>query len=224
MYAIRSYYVGNFNLLMDRDHQHDIFAYGDSIANAALGYNLRGDGINPLPIQLFGDNYNVYGAGGTGYSYQKDSYSSISGKLNFVHQIGRTHEIKVGGVITSYSIHYTKLYEVVVSCSVSPRHAAVPFLQRPLLRTQELRISSRYLVCPVEDDARRADVDEAHLCVVPVEGFHDVRVAPYGERVARGIPALFGGRTDLVEIGGVAHVLDFTVIPDHQVGTTFRIV
>ncbi len=97
-------YFGNFNLAMDAEHQHDIFAYGDSIANSALGYDFRGDGVAPLPIQLFGDQYEVYGSPARGYAYQKDRYSSISAKLNFVHQIGRTHEIKVGGEASQYDI------------------------------------------------------------------------------------------------------------------------
>ena len=103
-YEIFLNYVGNFALTMDADHQHDIFAYGDSIANAEYGYMFRADGINPQPIQMFGDNYSVFGEGSTAYAYQKQRYSSISGKLNFVHQIGRTHEVKVGAEAQSYSV------------------------------------------------------------------------------------------------------------------------
>ncbi|MBE0645303.1 MAG: TonB-dependent receptor [Bacteroidetes bacterium] len=103
-YEVFLNYFGNFNVLMDADHQHDIFAYGDSIANAQYGYDFRADGLGPLPIQMFGDNYAVYGAGDAGYAYQKDRYSSISGKINFVHQIGRTHEIKVGAEAQQYVV------------------------------------------------------------------------------------------------------------------------
>ncbi|MFZ1729461.1 MAG: TonB-dependent receptor [Bacteroidota bacterium] len=103
-YEVFLNYFGSFNVLMDADHQHDIFAYGDSIANAAYGYNFRADGLGPLPIQLFGNNYSVYGAGDAGYAYQKDRYSSISGKIDFVHQIGRTHEIKVGAEAQRYEV------------------------------------------------------------------------------------------------------------------------
>ena len=97
-------YFGNFNLAMDHEHQHDIFSYGDSLANAALGYNFRADGVGPLPIQMFGDQFEAPGAPTRGYAYQKDRYTSIGGKLNLVHQIGRTHEIKLGGEATQYSI------------------------------------------------------------------------------------------------------------------------
>lgn len=103
-YEVFLNYFGSFNVLMDPDLQHDIFAYGDSTRNAELGYNFRADGINPLPVQLFGDNYATFGAANTGYAYQKDRYSSIGGKLNIVHQIGRTHEIKLGGEATQYQV------------------------------------------------------------------------------------------------------------------------
>ncbi|HOJ04587.1 MAG TPA: TonB-dependent receptor [Bacteroidota bacterium] len=97
-------YTGYFALQMDADHEHNIFAYGDSIANAPLGYNYRSDGVGPLPVQLFGDRFLPFGSPETGYAYQKDRYSSINGKINFVHQIGRTHEVKVGAEAQQYQI------------------------------------------------------------------------------------------------------------------------
>ena len=103
-YEVFVNYFGYFDLLMDNDHRHDIFAYGDSARNAAFGYMFRADGVGPEPITLFGDRYHTYGFPETGYAYQKDSYSSISGKLNFVHQIGRTHELKFGGEASRYVI------------------------------------------------------------------------------------------------------------------------
>lgn len=103
-YEVFLNYFGTFNLAMDADHQHSLFAYGDSIANSDLGYQFRGDGVGPLPLEVFGDQFEVYGAPARGYAYQKDRYTSISGKLNFVHQIGRTHEIKVGGEASQYDV------------------------------------------------------------------------------------------------------------------------
>jgi outer membrane receptor protein involved in Fe transport len=103
-YEVFINYFGYFALQMDQQFEHDLFAYGDSIANAALGYTLQQDGLQPKRTQLFGDLYDVYGTPETGYAYQKDRYSSISGKLNFVHQIGRTHEIKVGGEASRYDV------------------------------------------------------------------------------------------------------------------------
>ncbi|MDX9757586.1 MAG: TonB-dependent receptor [Bacteroidota bacterium] len=103
-YEVFLNYVGNFALAMDPDHQHNIFDYGDSIANAQFGYMLRGDGINPEPITMFGDVYSQFGEGSTAYAYQKQRHSAISGKINFVHQIGRTHEIKVGAEAQSYDV------------------------------------------------------------------------------------------------------------------------
>jgi len=103
-------YTGYFNLQMDNDHQHDIFAYGDSSANAALGYNFRADGNGPAPVVVFGQRFQPYGFPEEGYAYQKDRYSSVNGKINFVHQIGRTHEVKVGAEASQYSI---RQYDVI---------------------------------------------------------------------------------------------------------------
>ncbi|MDT8323104.1 MAG: TonB-dependent receptor [Bacteroidota bacterium] len=102
-YEIYLGYFGNFGVRMDPDHQHNIFAYGDSVANAAYGYEYLQDGIPVQPITVLGANffpagYPLYG------SYVKNSFNSIQTKINFVHQIGRTHEIKTGGEFTQYSI------------------------------------------------------------------------------------------------------------------------
>lgn len=103
-YEVFLNYFGSFAMLMDPDHQHNIFDYGDSTANAQYGYMYRADGLNPLPVQMFGDNYASFGAGETGYGYQKDRYNSISAKMNFVHQVGRTHEIKVGAEAQRFDV------------------------------------------------------------------------------------------------------------------------
>ncbi|MFA6233267.1 MAG: TonB-dependent receptor [Bacteroidota bacterium] len=105
-YEVFVNYFGNLNFTMDPDHQHNIFDYGDSIVNAEkYGYILQEDGRNPQPIQLFGDNYAVFGEGNALVgAYAKNRYSSISGKLNFVHQIGRTHEIKLGAEAQQYDV------------------------------------------------------------------------------------------------------------------------
>lgn len=103
-YEVFLNYFGTLGLTMDPDHQHNIFNYGDSIANANFGYTLRGDGINTQPIQLYGDNYAAFGQADAGYAYAKNRYSSISGKLNLVHQIGRTHELKLGAEAQQYDV------------------------------------------------------------------------------------------------------------------------
>jgi outer membrane receptor protein involved in Fe transport len=97
-------YTGFFSLLMDNDHRHDIFAFGDSAANAQYGYDFRADGFGPPPVVLFGQRFQPFGFPNEGYAYQKNRYASINGKLNFVYQIGRTHELKVGGEAQQYNI------------------------------------------------------------------------------------------------------------------------
>ncbi|MDH7515995.1 MAG: TonB-dependent receptor [Bacteroidota bacterium] len=101
-YELYLNYFGSFGVTYDPDHKHNIFAYGDSIANAAFGYQYRANDLLPLPIELFGGLYYPYGYPLTNYG--KTRYNSIGGKINFVHQIGRTHEIKVGGEATKYTI------------------------------------------------------------------------------------------------------------------------
>jgi outer membrane receptor protein involved in Fe transport len=103
-------YTGYFNLLMDNDHQHDLFAYGDSAANYAYGYQFRADGNGPAPVVVFGQRFQPFGFPEEGYAYQKDRYNSVNGKINFVHQIGRTHEVKVGAEAAMYSI---RQYDVI---------------------------------------------------------------------------------------------------------------
>lgn len=96
-------FMGTFGIAMDPDLQHNIFGYGDSVANAAFGYHFLADGIPEQPITLFGSSFYPFGYP-LGASYGKERFNSIQGKINFVHQIGRTHEIKTGGEFTRYSI------------------------------------------------------------------------------------------------------------------------
>ncbi|MBE0644293.1 MAG: TonB-dependent receptor [Bacteroidetes bacterium] len=96
-------YMGTFGIAMDPDLKHNIFGYGDSVANAAFGYHFLSDGIPEQPITALGASFLPYGYP-IGASYGKERFNSIQGKINFVHQIGRTHEIKTGGEFTRYSI------------------------------------------------------------------------------------------------------------------------
>ncbi|MBI5645881.1 MAG: TonB-dependent receptor [Ignavibacteriae bacterium] len=101
-YEIYLNYFGSFGITYDPDHKHNIFAYGDSIANAAFGYTYRAGDNLPLTTALFDGSFTPFGYPMTNYA--KTRYNSIGGKINFVHQIGRTHEIKVGGEATKYTI------------------------------------------------------------------------------------------------------------------------
>ena len=102
-YEIYLGYAGNFGVGMDPDLRHNIFGYGDSLANAQFGYHLEADGITEQPITVMGASFVPYGYP-LRQSYVKSGYNSIQGKINFVHQIGRTHEIKTGGEFSQYSI------------------------------------------------------------------------------------------------------------------------
>jgi outer membrane receptor protein involved in Fe transport len=102
-YEIYIGYFGNFGITMDPDLRHNIFQYGDSVSNAAFGYTLLADGIPQQPITAFGANFLPEGYP-IGAGYGKSRFNSVQAKINFVHQIGRQHEIKTGGEFTQYSI------------------------------------------------------------------------------------------------------------------------
>lgn len=94
---------GNFGIGMDPDLKHDVFLYGDSVANAQFGYHLLGDSRPEQAVTAFGASFYPEGYP-LGAGYSKLRYNSIQAKINFVHQIGRQHEIKTGGEFTRYSI------------------------------------------------------------------------------------------------------------------------
>lgn len=102
-YEIYIGYFGNFGIAMDPDLKHNIFQYGDSVANAAFGYHLLSDGIPEQPVTAFGASF-VPAGYPIGAGYGKSAFNSVQAKINFVHQIGRQHEIKTGGEYTQYSI------------------------------------------------------------------------------------------------------------------------
>ncbi|PLX25912.1 MAG: hypothetical protein C0600_11545, partial [Ignavibacteria bacterium] len=104
-YEIHLGYLGNFGVSMDPDHRHNLFAYGDSLANAAYGYDYLADGLPVQPIPFLGANFLPEGYPLQG-GYTKTNYNAVKAKLNFVHQIGHTHEIKTGGEFSQYSIRF----------------------------------------------------------------------------------------------------------------------
>jgi hypothetical protein len=85
------------NKNMDPYWQDDIFSYGDSLKNAALGYYYYRDGVQ------FG-NYSFYNGGVTGMAqpgallagYYKDRMDQIGARADFTTQL-KQHEIKIGG-------------------------------------------------------------------------------------------------------------------------------
>ncbi|MDP2364292.1 MAG: hypothetical protein Q8M94_11070, partial [Ignavibacteria bacterium] len=95
-------YFGDFYVTMDNIFKHNITMYGDSVENAKYGRTLLADGrLNP--------GYQAYGFEWTKYEspsnlYRKQKTASFGGKVNFLYQAGKHHEIKAGGELTSYTI------------------------------------------------------------------------------------------------------------------------
>ncbi len=101
-YSVSLNYLDLFDKQMDPDLQDYWFAYGDSIENAKYGYTLRGNSWYPYPYNVFGFKFTNPNSQQTGY--YKSRQSSIGVTADFVHQIGRTHEIKFGGEYTLYTL------------------------------------------------------------------------------------------------------------------------
>ncbi len=101
-YNINLNYFQAINKQMDSDLQDYWVAYGDSTENAKYGYTLKSNGQNQNVYNVFGYTFAYPGAVTTGYYLRNQS--SIGVNADFVHQIGRTHEIKFGGEFTRYTI------------------------------------------------------------------------------------------------------------------------
>ena len=102
-YELNLNYFFTRNISMDPDFKHDLASYGDSLANAQIGYpNFRADGLGPNPMYGFGYVWSTYGTPLSAYS--KSKYQSIGAKLAVTHQLGREHEFRLGGEFTSYVI------------------------------------------------------------------------------------------------------------------------
>jgi len=101
-YDVYLNYYNSLDLTMDPDFKHNIAAYGDSIANAALGYTLQGDGSDMPGYALYGTSFSRPGSQLAGYA--KLRMSSIGGKFNFLYQLGNTHEFKTGLEVKQFTI------------------------------------------------------------------------------------------------------------------------
>jgi hypothetical protein len=95
-------YFNDYNVTMDPIFKHNITLYGDSLANAKYGRTLEKDGQYLATIRAFGltfdRNNRPYN------NYTKTKYQSYGGKLNFLYQLGKIHELKTGGEFTYYTI------------------------------------------------------------------------------------------------------------------------
>lgn len=95
-------YFNDYAVTMDPIFQHDITLYGDSLANADYGRTLRRDGEFATTLRAYGFGFERYDRPFNGYT--KTKYQSFGGKLNFLYQVGKIHEIKTGGEYTYYTI------------------------------------------------------------------------------------------------------------------------
>jgi len=109
-------YFDDYSVTMDPIFKHDITLYGDSIANAQYGRTLRRDGEYLTDLRAFGFNFTR--ADRPFNNYTKTKYQSYGGKLNFLYQIGKVHEIKTGGEYTYYTIRNYSLAPVQIADNV----------------------------------------------------------------------------------------------------------
>lgn len=101
-YDVIANYFNDYYVDMDPIFKHDITLYGDSIANAAVGRQLRGDGIQPINLSAFGFAFTPYDR--VLSTYRKQRTESVGGKINFLYQIGKHHEFKTGAEFNYYTI------------------------------------------------------------------------------------------------------------------------
>lgn len=92
----------------------NMWAYGDSVANAAAGYTFKrsatdlaaasrhGRYIAPQPLTVFGISYNT--EGNIAFGYRKSDYRNFEIKGNFNLLIGKIHSIKIGGEYKKWSM------------------------------------------------------------------------------------------------------------------------
>jgi outer membrane receptor protein involved in Fe transport len=81
----------------------NLFLYGDSVANAELGYHLKGQGLNYGAYGFFNGAFTFNQPGAQINGYAKNKTQSIGGRVDFTSQY-KQHEFKVGGEYTRYTI------------------------------------------------------------------------------------------------------------------------
>jgi outer membrane receptor protein involved in Fe transport len=87
----------------DPDFGEDIWSYGDSVKNAALGYRLYGNSVNYGAYQLWGGTFAINQPGTQIQGFNKGSQTSMGGRIDFTSQL-KVHEVKFGGSYTRYKI------------------------------------------------------------------------------------------------------------------------
>jgi len=91
---------------MDPIFKHNITAYGDSIENSKVGTLLEGDGEMPIDYSAYGLDFRSRTQPYNWYVKQRQKTWRIA--ANFLYQLGKHNEIKMGG---DYSIYEIRRYE-----------------------------------------------------------------------------------------------------------------
>jgi hypothetical protein len=89
---------------MDPDFRDNIWLYGDSAANAALGYKLYREGQNYNAYSFYNGAISGLNQPGTQINgYGSTRNASFGGRADFTTQL-KVHELKIGGEYTRYTI------------------------------------------------------------------------------------------------------------------------
>ncbi len=101
-YDIIANFFDDYYVDMDPIFKHNITLYGDSIANAAVGRPMRGDGRRPIDLAAYGWTFSS--ADRVLSTYRKQRTGAVGGKVNFLYQLGKHHEFKTGAEFNYYTI------------------------------------------------------------------------------------------------------------------------
>jgi hypothetical protein len=112
LYEVNLNYNDTRDKRYDPDLGDDFFAYGDSIANSALGYGYRsyttGPGNSnfgagsPTGYVFNGFPFDRYGEPQT--PYQKRQITKFGASVDFTTQLGTVHELRAGGSFDRYTV------------------------------------------------------------------------------------------------------------------------
>jgi hypothetical protein len=97
-----NYYTNTFTT-QDPQLGANLFAYGDPVANAALGYTLLGPSQNFTAYQLWGGAFTVNQYGTQVAPYEHREVRSFGGRIDVTKQL-QQHEFKIGGEYTQYKV------------------------------------------------------------------------------------------------------------------------
>jgi hypothetical protein len=95
-------YVNSTTKTADPQLGDDLFAYGDSAANARLGYYLYRTGQNYGAFGFYNGQFGMNQPGTQINGYSRTKMESFGGKVDFTTQM-KQHEIKIGGEFTQYT-------------------------------------------------------------------------------------------------------------------------